>query len=86
MHGGPLPIILANQEVEGVGLQVPDHFRLYTNLYRNSLTCSYSEIRLEVILGTGVIVQWLRALTDLPEDLGSIPSTHMAAHNCNSKT
>ena len=25
---------------------------------------------------------WLRALTVLLEDLGSIPSTHMAAHNC----
>ncbi|XP_035304311.1 pleckstrin homology domain-containing family A member 5 isoform X20 [Cricetulus griseus] len=28
----------------------------------------------------------LRALTALPEDLGSIPSTHMAAHNCNSSS
>lgn len=30
----------------------------------------------------GEMVQQLRALTALPEDLGSIPSTHMAAHAC----
>ena len=28
------------------------------------------------------MVHWLRALTAVPEDWGSIPSTHMAAHNC----
>jgi hypothetical protein len=28
------------------------------------------------------MAQCLRALAALPEDLGSIPSTHMAAHNC----
>jgi hypothetical protein len=28
------------------------------------------------------IAQQLRALAALPEDLGSIPSTHMAANNC----
>ena len=27
------------------------------------------------------MAQWLRALVALPEDLGSIPSTHMAALN-----
>ena len=27
------------------------------------------------------MAQWLRALTVLPEDLGLIPSNHMAAHN-----
>ena len=32
--------------------------------------------------GTGEMAQWLRALTALSEDPGSIPSTHMAAHNC----
>jgi hypothetical protein len=32
-------------------------------------------------LGAGEIVQWLRALTDLPKDPGSIRSTHMAVHN-----
>ena len=28
------------------------------------------------------MTQWLRALTALTEELGSIPSTYMAAHNC----
>ena len=28
------------------------------------------------------MVPWLRALAALTEDWGSIPSTHMAAHNC----
>jgi len=27
------------------------------------------------------VAQWLRALASLPEDPGSVPSTHMAAHN-----
>ena len=30
----------------------------------------------------GEMAQWLRALTVLPEDPSSIPSTHMAAYNC----
>ncbi|KAL6067512.1 hypothetical protein STEG23_018216 [Scotinomys teguina] len=30
----------------------------------------------------GEMAQQLRALTALPEDLGSIPSTHVAAHRC----
>jgi hypothetical protein len=30
----------------------------------------------------GEITQQLRALAPLPEDLGSSPSSHMAAHNC----
>ena len=29
----------------------------------------------------GEIAQWLRALTALPEDLCSIPSNHLVAHN-----
>jgi len=29
----------------------------------------------------GGMAQWLRALTALPEDLSSIPSNHMVAHN-----
>jgi hypothetical protein len=32
-------------------------------------------------LGAGMLAQWLRALADLPEDLSSIPSTQMEAHN-----
>jgi hypothetical protein len=31
---------------------------------------------------TAEMAQWLRALTALPENQGSIPSTHMAIHNC----
>lgn len=27
------------------------------------------------------MAQWLRCLAGLPEDLGSIPSSHMDAHN-----
>ena len=30
----------------------------------------------------GKMTQWIRALAALPENLDSIPSTHMAAHNC----
>ena len=30
----------------------------------------------------GEMTPWLRVLADLPEDRGSIPSAHMAAHNC----
>ena len=37
--------------------------------------------------GVGEVAQWLRALAALPEDPGSIPSTHMTAHNvCSSHT
>jgi hypothetical protein len=32
------------------------------------------------------MAQQLGALAAFPEDLGSIPSTHMAAHNCNSSS
>jgi hypothetical protein len=28
------------------------------------------------------MAQWLQALAVLPEDLGSVPSTHTAAHTC----
>jgi hypothetical protein len=35
-----------------------------------------------LIMWAGRMAHWLRALTDLPEDQSSIPSTHMAAHNC----
>ena len=30
----------------------------------------------------GEMVQWLRAVAGVPEDPGSIRSTHLAAHNC----
>ena len=32
--------------------------------------------------GTGEMAQWLRELAALLECLGSVPSNHMAAHNC----
>ena len=32
--------------------------------------------------GIGEVAQRLRALAAFPEELGSIPNTHMAAHNC----
>jgi hypothetical protein len=28
------------------------------------------------------MAQWLRALTAVPKDLASIPSTHKVVHNC----
>ena len=36
----------------------------------------------KVYIGAREMVQWLRALATLPEDPGSIPSTHKAACNC----
>jgi len=35
----------------------------------------------KAIKGAGEMAQQLRALTALPEDLSSIPSNHMVAHN-----
>jgi hypothetical protein len=32
--------------------------------------------------GAGEMAQWLRALAALPDVKSSIPSSHMAAHNC----
>jgi hypothetical protein len=32
------------------------------------------------------MAQWLRALAALSEVLSSVPSTHVAAHNCNSSS
>jgi hypothetical protein len=42
----------------------------------------FNVIDYKIVIGTGEVAQWLRALTTFPEDLGSISSTHMAAHNC----
>jgi hypothetical protein len=36
---------------------------------------------LKVAFRAGEMAQWLRALTDLPEVLSSIPSNNMVAHN-----
>ena len=35
--------------------------------------------------GTREMAQWLRAVAALPEDPGSIPRTHTAAHNSSSR-
>jgi hypothetical protein len=43
--------------------------------------CAYTWLKIK-IAGAGEMAQWLRALSILPKDPGSIPSTHMAAHNC----
>ena len=54
----------------------------------NNISCSLSLLVTEHRLiikengGAGEMAQWLRALDALPEDPGSIPSTHMAVHNC----
>jgi hypothetical protein len=37
-------------------------------------------------LGAGEMAQWLKALASIPEYPGSIPSTHMEAHNCKSSS
>ena len=42
----------------------------------------FSKKKKKRLEGAGEIAQWLRVLTAFPEDLGSNPSTHMAAHNC----
>jgi hypothetical protein len=34
-----------------------------------------------LVFGAGEIAQWLGTLVVLPEDLGSLPNIHMAAHN-----
>lgn len=34
------------------------------------------------VLGTGQMIQWLRALAALSVELGLIPSTNMMAHTC----
>jgi hypothetical protein len=38
-------------------------------------------LKTTIIWGAAEMVQWLRALTALPEVLSSIPSNHMMAHN-----
>jgi hypothetical protein len=47
------------------------------------LTIKYIYIAqlIKKIVGAGEMAQRLRALTDLPEVLSSIPSNHMVAHN-----
>jgi hypothetical protein len=42
----------------------------------------YPGVSLNKTGGAGERTQQLRAPTALPEDLGSIPSIHITAHNC----
>lgn len=37
---------------------------------------------LSLSLGAKEVAPWLKALAALQENLGSIPSTHVAVHNC----
>lgn len=59
----------------------------YTYNSQNVCIC-YMEFRLKiktkqkVVIGTREIAQRLRELAALPKDSGSIPSTHVVAHNC----
>jgi hypothetical protein len=47
-----------------------------------TLTKTASNLKNKLKLRAEEMAQWLRALAVLLENLGSIPSTHMAAHNC----
>lgn len=40
------------------------------------------KIPLKYCNGVGEMAEWLRILVVLSEDMGLIPSTHIAAHNC----
>ena len=52
--------------------------RLYTYILIIILLTSIRK----AYIGAGEMVQWLRTLAVSLEDLGSSPSTYMAAHNC----
>ena len=49
---------------------------------RSTLKVVNKELLKTLLPGAGEMAQRLRALTALPEDLGSILRTHMAAHDC----
>ena len=60
--------------LEGLG-SIPEN--------KGSIDCTRNSFAFEnMAVGAGEMAQRLRALTALPGDLGSVPSTHMAAHNC----
>jgi hypothetical protein len=58
-------------ELEQQGAESWRQVRLYIHLFKKKIKISSREMALQ-----------LRALTVLPEDLDSIPSTCMAAHTC----
>jgi hypothetical protein len=48
----------------------------------NKIASYYKTIIIKNVTSrVGEMAQWLRAVTDLPEILSSIPSNHMLAHN-----
>lgn len=49
------------------------------NLHINEIDVLFFK---ELNLGAGERAQWLKTLSALLENLGSIPRTHLAAHNC----
>jgi hypothetical protein len=53
-----------------------------SGLVARAFICGANSVALENSLRAGEMAQQLRALVALPEGLSSIPSTHMAAHNC----
>ena len=69
-------------------LQLPSELGLHSLLQASVKQISRAVRRSRVFdtkigqSGTGEMAQWLRALSDLPEDLGSVPSTYVAAHSC----
>ena len=52
--------------------------------YNNTPAIIQPPLKEAIWMILGDWAQQLRALAAVPEDLGSIPSTHMAAPNCNS--
>ena len=83
--------MLHNPVCEVLSSSIPTHMHIM-NLVRNQrerwiwtvlamLSSLGKELNIRVAVGAGVMAQWLRALTALPEVLSSIPSNHMVAHN-----
>ena len=56
----------------------PQNFWLVGMIFTNTQSASLKNKD----RGSGEMAEWLRALAALLEDLGSIPSTHMAVQNC----
>ena len=57
----------------------------YENIFKDfkRITEGSARRRLKMgSIGAGEMAQWLKALTVLPEDLGSMTRIHMVSHNC----
>ena len=57
------------------------HIHVHTHRHIHAHTYNLIQGSLSETSGLSVLTSWLRVLTALSEDLGSILSTHMAAHN-----